>query len=119
LASGTALQALEIAKFGGRTERIDGASPDGACMVAIVGRPGPALVDGRRRLGDPSKSLHKVYEAVRAFAGRLVAALNSLTELEGVLEDIRQTFQKTCRRDQRNKAGTFELLNDAEYWTSA
>lgn len=62
--------------------------------------------------GDPTRSLHKVYEAVRAFVGRLAAALDSMTELERVLADMGQTFAKTCRRDKRSKAGTFELLND-------
>jgi Transposase DDE domain len=62
--------------------------------------------------GDPSKSLHKVYEAVRAFVGRLAAALDCRTELERVLADMQQTFAKTCRRNKRSKPGTFELLND-------
>lgn len=64
--------------------------------------------------GDPTRSLGKVYEAIRAFAGRLAAALESLTGLERVLADMRQTFAKTCRRDKRSSAGTFELLNDVE-----
>lgn len=64
--------------------------------------------------GDPTKSLSKAYEAVRAFAGRLAAALNCLTELERVLDDIRAVMTKTCRRDKRSKPGTFELLNDEE-----
>jgi hypothetical protein len=64
--------------------------------------------------GDPSKSLHKVYEAVRAFVGRLAASLDCQTDLERVLADIRATLRKTCRRDKRSKAGTFELLNDVE-----
>jgi hypothetical protein len=62
--------------------------------------------------GDPTKSLHKVYEAVRAFVGRLAAALDCTTELERLFTDMCQTFAKTCRRDKRSKAGTFELLND-------
>jgi hypothetical protein len=62
--------------------------------------------------GDPTKSLHKVYEAVRGFVGRLAAALDCTTELDRVLADMRQTFAKTCRRNKRSKAGTFELLND-------
>jgi hypothetical protein len=64
--------------------------------------------------GDPSKSLDKTYEAIRDFVGRLAAALNSLTELERVLADMRQAFAQTCRRDKRSSAGTFELLNDIE-----
>jgi hypothetical protein len=64
--------------------------------------------------GDPTKSLGKVYEAIRDFAGRLAAALDSPAELERVLADMRQTFAKTCRRDKRSSAGTFELLNNVE-----
>ena len=64
--------------------------------------------------GDPTKSLHKVYEAIRKYAGRLAAALDCTTELQRVLADMCQTFAKTCRRDKRSKAGTFELLNDVE-----
>jgi hypothetical protein len=61
--------------------------------------------------GDPKKSLSKAYEAVRGFAGRLAAALTP-AELEHVLDDVRKTLAKTCRRDPRSKPGTFELLND-------
>ena len=64
--------------------------------------------------GDATKSLHKVYEAVRDFAGRLAAALECSTNLERVLADMAATFTKTCRRDKRSKAGTFELLNEVE-----
>jgi hypothetical protein len=64
--------------------------------------------------GDPTKSLSKVYEAVRDFAGRLAAALSNTTELERVLDDVRKTLAKTCRRDPRTKPGTFELLNDPD-----
>ena len=64
--------------------------------------------------GDATKSLHKVYEAVRDFAGRLARALNSAADLEGVLQEMSATFTKTCRRDKRSNAGTFELLNDVE-----
>jgi hypothetical protein len=64
--------------------------------------------------GDPTKSLHKVYEAVRDFAGRLAAALESATDLQRVLQEMSATFTKTCRRDRRSKPGTFELLNDVE-----
>lgn len=62
--------------------------------------------------GDPTRSLHKVYEAVRTFVGRLAAALDCVTALERLFTDMSQTFAKTCRRDKRSKAGTFELLND-------
>ena len=64
--------------------------------------------------GNPKKSLHKVYAAIRDFASRLAAALESLTELERVLQTMRQTFAKTCGRNPRSKPGTFELLNDVE-----
>lgn len=64
--------------------------------------------------GDPSRSLDKVWQAVRGFVSRLAAALVSTPELERVLADMRETFAKTCRRDKRSKAGTFELLNDVE-----
>jgi hypothetical protein len=64
--------------------------------------------------GDPTKSLSKAAEAVRAFAGRLAAALTQEAELERVLTEVRQTLAKTCRRDPRSKPGTFELLNDPE-----
>ena len=64
--------------------------------------------------GDATKSLHKVYEAVREFAGRLAAALDCAAELERVLQDMAATFTKTCRRDKRSDAGSFELLNDVD-----
>lgn len=62
--------------------------------------------------GDPTKSLGKACEAVRAFAGRLAAALGRPAELRRVLIDVCGVLAKTCRRDQRSKPGTFELLND-------
>jgi hypothetical protein len=62
--------------------------------------------------GDPTKSLHKVYEAVRAFVGRLAAALDCLEDLEKVLRAMSETFAKTCGRNKRSKAGTYEMLND-------
>lgn len=64
--------------------------------------------------GDPTKSLSKVCEAIRQFAGRLIAALDRLVELERVLTDICQAIAKTCRRNKRSKPGTFELLNDID-----
>ncbi len=62
--------------------------------------------------GDPTKSLTKACQAVRAFAGRLAASLACLTELERVLANVCQALAKTCRRNKRSKPGTFELLND-------
>jgi hypothetical protein len=64
--------------------------------------------------GDPTKSLSKACEAVRDFAGRLAAALNNSDELQRVLDDVRKTLAKTCRRDRRSKPGTFELLNNPD-----
>jgi hypothetical protein len=64
--------------------------------------------------GDPSRSLDKVWQAARRFAGRLAASLDRTLDLERVLADMRATFTKTCRRDKRSKPGTFELLNDPE-----
>lgn len=63
--------------------------------------------------GDPTKSLNKAAEAVRAFAGRLAASLGCLRELKRVLNELCQALAKTCRRNKRAKPGTFELLNDA------
>ena len=62
--------------------------------------------------GDPRQSLSKACAAVRQFVGRLAAALDSLADLERVLADLGRVLAKTCRRNQRRKAGTFELLND-------
>lgn len=64
--------------------------------------------------GDPTKSLNKVAEAVRDFAGRLAASLARLSALKRVLSDMCHVIAKTCRRNQRSKPGTFELLNDVE-----
>jgi hypothetical protein len=64
--------------------------------------------------GDPTKSLSKACEAVRQFVGRLAAALESLTELERVLADLRRALAATCGRNPRSNPGTFELLNDPE-----
>lgn len=62
--------------------------------------------------GDPTKSLNKVSEAIRAFVGRLAAAWNRRADLQRVLGDLAALTIKTCRRDHRSKPGTFELLND-------
>lgn len=63
--------------------------------------------------GDPAKSLSKASEVVRDFAGRL-AASQSVPELERVLVDMCKALAKTCKRNKRSKAGTFELLNDID-----
>jgi hypothetical protein len=62
--------------------------------------------------GDPTRSLHKAYEAVRSFAGRLASVLDESKQLERLLSDLRSMFKVTCRRDKRSKPGTFELLNN-------
>jgi hypothetical protein len=64
--------------------------------------------------GDPSRSLDKVWQAVKQFVGRLAVSLDCVTELERVLADMRAMFAKTCRRDKRSKPGTFELLNNVQ-----
>jgi len=64
--------------------------------------------------GDPTKSLVKACEAVRAFVGRLAVALTHSSDLEQILADLRKTLAKTCRRDPRAKPGTFELLNNVQ-----
>lgn len=62
--------------------------------------------------GDPTRSLSKVCEAVRKFAGRIAASLDHGTTLEKVIAEFCRTVAKTCKRNKRTKAGTFELLND-------
>jgi len=62
--------------------------------------------------GDPSKSLAKLGQAVRSFAGRMLAALHDTGGLRRVLKDFARILHKTCRRNKRKNAGTFELLND-------
>lgn len=62
--------------------------------------------------GDPTKSLSKACEAIRAFVGRIAAGLNRLGELIRALKDMCRALAKTCRRNRRAKPGTFELLND-------
>ena len=61
--------------------------------------------------GDPTKSLSKACEAVRAFAGRLAASLGDTAALEAVLTAIAAVLARTCRRDKRRRPGTFKLLN--------
>lgn len=59
-----------------------------------------------------TRSWVKVSEAIRSFVGRLVTALDHLGALEQVLQDLCAVVAKTCRRNQRAKPGTVELLND-------
>jgi hypothetical protein len=63
--------------------------------------------------GDPLKSLHKVCRVIQTFGARLAAALDCPAGWQQVLADLRTVIAKTCRRNQRGKAGTFELLNDS------
>lgn len=63
--------------------------------------------------GEPTKSLNKVGEAVRAFVARLASALLRPSEMAQVLGDLCRVIAKTCSRNRRTKPGTFELLNDA------
>lgn len=62
--------------------------------------------------GNPKKSLVKACDAVRKFAIRLAASVKRPAELQRVLTEICEVVAKTCNRDKRSKAGTFELLND-------
>jgi hypothetical protein len=62
--------------------------------------------------GDPTKSWVKVCEATRPFVSRIAAGLTHWRELERALTDLCGAIAKTCRRNQRTKPGTFELLND-------
>ncbi len=62
--------------------------------------------------GDPTKSWSKVCEAIRPFVGRIAAGLPRWSELTRAITDLCQAVAKTCRRNQRTKPGTFELLND-------
>ena len=62
--------------------------------------------------GDPSRSLRKASAAVRDFGGRWAAALDCLAEVERVRADVGRVLARTCRRNKRRKAGTFDLLNE-------
>jgi Transposase DDE domain len=63
--------------------------------------------------GDPSKSLSKASQAIRAFAGRLATSLKKGLDLEQVIVDLCEVLKKTCQRNKRSKPGTFEMLNDS------
>lgn len=62
--------------------------------------------------GDPTKSLTKASQAIRAFASRLAASLSNRADLEAALDILGQVVAKICKRNKRTKPGTFELLND-------
>jgi hypothetical protein len=85
-------------------------------MVRVWARLSAALVQHwlvvSSAWGDASRSWVKVSEAIRAFVSRLLPALDQLLALEQVLADLRTVIGKTCRRNQRSKPGTVELLND-------
>ena len=50
--------------------------------------------------------------AIRGFVGRLLAALDRPRTLAEVIDVLRQTVARTCRRNPRTKPGTAELLID-------
>jgi hypothetical protein len=62
--------------------------------------------------GDPARSWAKTAEAVRSFVGRLLWALDRPATLDEVIRTIRVTASATCRRNNRRKPGTIELLYD-------
>jgi hypothetical protein len=64
--------------------------------------------------GDPTKSLSKAAEAVRALVSRLVATVADAARLQQVRSERRDVYRHTGRRGPRTKPGTFELLNDIE-----
>ena len=63
-------------------------------------------------LGRAPRRLSKVCEAARKFAARLAVALDCRITLQTVIAELCKTVAKTCKRNKRTKAGTFELLND-------
>src|ERR1700733_6730268 len=65
-----------------------------------------------RAWGDPKRRLSKVCEAICKFAGRIAANLNHRTALENIIVELCRTIAKTCKRNKRTRAGTFELLYD-------
>jgi Transposase DDE domain len=62
--------------------------------------------------GDPTRSWSKVSEAVRNWVVLLVRVLDRRADLERELAYLSQVIAKTCRRNERSKPGTFELLNN-------
>ena len=55
---------------------------------------------------------HFTWEDTRRKADR--SSLDHALELKVVLDDMRRTFRKTCRRDKRSKPGTFEMLSNIQ-----
>jgi hypothetical protein len=62
--------------------------------------------------GDPTKSLTKASQAIRKLTSLLISALKSFAAFQAAIETISATLEKTCKRNRRKDAGTFELLND-------
>ena len=59
LASGVAVQALEVARPGGSPERLDGGSANGGGLGAFIGGPGAALAGAGQRLGRSHEELEQ------------------------------------------------------------
>ena len=85
-------------------------------MVRIWSRLLAALVQHWLLAGslwnDPRRSLSKACEVVRRFVGLLLAHLDHRKQLLETLTRLRNIAAHTCRRNQRSKLGTFDLLND-------
>lgn len=62
--------------------------------------------------GDIRISLDKAGQALRDSANRLAASLHSRGTLLELLAELTKSIKKTCQRNRRKKAGTFELLNN-------
>jgi hypothetical protein len=91
---------------------------DARQMVRVWGRLIMSLVQHWLLLasvwGDPTKSLHKACQAIRDFASQLAASLECPQQLHRAITRLCRVLTATCRRNQRSKPGTFELLNDVE-----
>lgn len=61
--------------------------------------------------GDPTRSLNKIAEAVRAFASRLASCGAGDENVVAILRDLQRLVASTCRRNKRKKPGSAELLN--------
>ncbi len=64
--------------------------------------------------GNPSMSWDKAYEAVRTFAGRLLAAWDRPLDIAALLADLGRVIEKTCRQNQRPRPSNNDLLNDCQ-----
>lgn len=63
---------------------------------------------------DPRRSLKKACEVIRQFVAQIVLHLNYRAKLQQTLKLLTSVVTKTCRRNQRSKPGTFDLLNDCQ-----